>query len=323
MRKDRIRVGVIGVGRLGEFHIQKYKALPGVELVGVMDRDPQRAATIAERYNSRPYDRYEELLAEVEAVSLAAPTEQHFVIGREVLARGVHLLVEKPITYRVADADELIRLAAVKRLVLQVGHVERFNPAVVKMRSRLERPLFIETHRMNPFTPRGTDVDVCLDLMIHDLDIVLHHVPAEIADLHAVGMPVITDKVDIANARIIFENGTAANLTASRVSDRPLRKIRIFQPDAYLAVDCAKREFSTTRLDPAERDPHGFPQITSEKTAFPDTDPLRDQIAAFIEAVHSGTRPVVTGEDGREALKVAIRIIEQIERGARKFERLG
>ena len=211
-------------------------------------------------------------------------------------------------------------MAEERNLVIQVGHVERFNPAVVKMEKLLDRPIFIESHRMNLFTSRGTDVDVVLDLMIHDLDIILHVVPSEIKELHAVGMSVITGKTDIANVRIIFGNGTVANLTASRVSNRTLRKIRIFQPDAYLSVDCVKREISVTRLDGNRRDSEGFPQIVSNKMRYPDSDPLAEQISSFVRAVIRGSKPVVTGRDGREALRAASVITEQIEKGCKHFQ---
>ncbi|MBK5101321.1 MAG: gfo/Idh/MocA family oxidoreductase, partial [Desulfobacteraceae bacterium] len=211
-------------------------------------------------------------------------------------------------------------MADEKGVVLQVGLVERFNPAVVKMESLLNMPLFLESHRMNAFTTRGTDVDVVLDLMIHDLDIILHNVPSEVKEVHSVGMSVITGKTDIANVRIVFENGTVANLTASRVSDKTLRKIRVFQPDAYLAVDCARREISITRLEGEVEGPHGFPQVTSNKIEFPDSDPLADQISSFVNAITNGLEPVVTGRDGRRALKVALGIINQIEDGCKSFQ---
>jgi len=262
VNEKRLRVGVIGVGHLGEYHVQKYKAMPDVNLVGVVDTDWRRAQEIALRYGTRPFQRYEDILPLVEAVSLAVPTEQHFQVAKGILTRGLHLLVEKPITYELAPADTLIRIAKEKGLVLQVGLVERFNPAVVRMEALLTRPVFIESHRMNVFTPRGTDVDVVLDLMIHDLDIILHIVPSDVKEVHAVGMSVLTDKTDIANARIIFENGTVGNLTASRVSDKALRKIRIFQPDAYLSVNFLKRELSITQLNGRVRDENTFPMDT-------------------------------------------------------------
>lgn len=318
MKKD-VRIGVVGVGHLGEYHVQKYRAMEGVGLVGVVDTDPDRAAEIAQRYDTRVYGSLEEILGEVDAVSLAVPTESHFFVAKEILSRGVHLLIEKPITYNESDAKNLIEVARKKKLVLQVGHVERFNPAVMKMESLLTKPIFIESHRMNLFTVRGTDVDVVLDLMIHDLDIILHMVQSEVREVHGVGMSVITQKTDIANVRIIFENGTVANLTASRVSNQPLRKIRIFQPDAYISVNCYKKEVTVTRLDDSSTT-EPFPQIVSSKMKYPDADPLFDQLNAFIHAVRTGTEPIVTGEDGRAALRIALAIIDQIEKSCREFQ---
>jgi predicted dehydrogenase len=318
MKKD-VRIGVVGVGHLGEYHVQKYRAMEGVGLVGVVDTDPDRAAEIAQRYDTRVYGSLEEILGEVDAVSLAVPTESHFFVAKEILSRGVHLLIEKPITYNESDAKNLIEMARKKKLVLQVGHVERFNPAVMKMESLLTKPIFIESHRMNLFTVRGTDVDVVLDLMIHDLDIILHMVQSEVREVHGVGMSVITQKTDIANVRIIFENGTVANLTASRVSNQPLRKIRIFQPDAYISVNCYKKEVTVTRLDDSSTT-EPFPQIVSSKMKYPDADPLFDQLNAFIHAVRTGTEPIVTGEDGRAALRIALAIIDQIEKSCREFQ---
>jgi predicted dehydrogenase len=218
------------------------------------------------------------------------------------------------------EADRLLSLAEERGLALQVGLVERFNPAVVRMEALLTRPVFVESHRMNLFTTRGLDVDVVLDLMIHDLDIILHMIPAEVREVHAVGMSVITDKTDVANVRMIFENGTVANLTASRVSNKTLRKIRVFQPDAYLSINCVKREISVIRLDTEAKDADGYPEITSQKITFPERDPLADEIGAFVDAVTNGSRPVVTGQDGRRALKYALEIIRQIERGCRDFQ---
>jgi predicted dehydrogenase len=296
--KEKLRIGVIGVGHLGEYHVQKYVAMPEVELVGVVDTDYDRANEIARRYQTRPFGE----------------------VAKDILSRGIHLLIEKPITYTLEPADTLIRLAQEKDLVLQVGLVERFNPAVVKMESLLKDPVFIESHRMNLFTTRGTDVDVVLDLMIHDLDIILHVVPAEVKEVHAVGMSVLTGKTDIANVRIIFENGTVANLTASRVSDRTLRKIRVFQPDAYMAVDCFRREISVTKLDSEAKNEHNFPQVTTNKTKFPGNDPLADEISSFVHAIMNGEEPVVSGRDGRRALQYALGIIDQIERGCKDFQ---
>jgi len=320
VKQNKLKIGVIGVGHLGEYHVQKYKAISDVDLVGVVDADPDRADEIARRYDVRAYGNHEEILDMVEAVSLAVPTEMHFEVAKDVLSKGVHLLIEKPITYEIEPADIMVNIAREKDLVFQVGLVERFNPAVVMMESLLSRPVFLESHRMNEFTTRGIDVDVVLDLMIHDLDIILHNVQSEIREVHAVGMSVITGKTDVANARIVFEDGTVANLTASRVSSQTLRKIRVFQPDAYLSVNCLKREISVIRLDVEVKDLNDFPRLTPEKTKFPGRDPLADEISSFVDAVVNRSKPVVSGADGRRALEVALGIIGQIESGSKNFQ---
>lgn len=323
MTGEKLRVGVVGVGHLGQYHVQKYAALDLVNLVGIVDADGPKANDVGRRNSTRAFEGLEQLLGEVDAVSLAVPTEQHFELGSRILERGVHLLVEKPITYKVEDARRLVEEARSRGLVLQVGHVERFSPPVIRMLSLLNRPVFIETHRMNLFTVRGTDVDVVLDLMIHDLDIILHAVDCPVRELHAVGMRVLTETTDIANARIIFENGTVANLTASRVSNKTLRKIRTFQPDAYLSVNCARRDISITQLDGgADKDFVEGADIVTRKLSYPDSDPLADQIASFVQAARNGSEPEVSGEDGLKALEVALHIIEQIEQGCRHFKGL-
>lgn len=319
MEQTKLRIAVIGVGHLGEYHVQKYRAHPGVELVGVVDVVRDRANEIAQRYDTKAYADHRDILDRVDAVSLAVTTEMHFEVAKDVLAKGVHMLIEKPITYDLSEADTLIHMARERDLVLQVGLVERFNPAIVKMMPMLNNPLFVESHRMNLFTTRGLDVDVVLDLMIHDLDIILHMMPSEVREVHAVGMPVITDKTDIANARIIFENGTAANLTASRVSGKMLRKIRVFQPDAYISADCGKRQLTVISLDNQKKNSHNFPEVTTSKEQYADSDPLNDEITAFINAVINRSAPVVTGEDGRNALRIALNIIDQIEKGCHNF----
>jgi len=319
MKSDKLRIAVIGVGHLGEYHVQKYKVIPDVELVGVVDVDTNRVNEIANRYSTKAYTDHRDILDKVDAVSLAVTTEMHFEVAKDILAQRVHMLIEKPITYDLAEADTLIRMAREGNLVLQVGLVERFNPAIVKMMPLLNSPVFVESHRMNLFTTRGLDVDVVLDLMIHDLDIVLHIIPSEVREVHAVGMPVITHKTDIANARIIFEDGTAANLTASRVSGKMLRKIRVFQPDAYLSADCGKRQLTVISLDNRKKNSHNFPEVTTSKEKYADADPLKDEITAFVNAVMNGAKPEVTGEDGRNALRVALNIIDQIEKGCKNF----
>jgi predicted dehydrogenase len=322
MKDGKLRVAVIGAGHLGEFHAQKYAAHPDVELVGVVDVLPDRLREMAARYQTGAYTDYHDVLHSVDAVSLAVPTERHFDVGRDVLDADVHMLIEKPITYDSRHADILVDIARRRGLVLQVGHVERFNPAVVRMESLARNPVFIECQRLHLFTPRGTDVDVVLDLMIHDLDIVLHMVGAPVKELNAVGMRVITGKTDICSVRLIFENGVVANLTASRVSGTTVRKIRVFQPNEYLSADCLKREFTITPLKAPDTDADSRPFISCNKTKFPGSDPLADEINAFITAVRAGTEPAVTGEDGRDALRAALAVIALINKGCTSFESL-
>jgi predicted dehydrogenase len=320
VKKDKLRVGVIGVGRMGEYHIQKYKAMPMVELVGVADTNLHRCNELAALYGTNAFNGYHNLLDKVDAVSVAVPTETHFEVAKDVLSKGIHILLEKPITYELGPADALIDIARKNNLVFQVGLVERFNPAVIKMGDLLDQPILLESHRMNVFTTRGIDVDVVLDLMFHDLDIILHSVDSEVKEVHSTGMSVITGKTDVANARLVFENGVAANLTASRVADKTLRKIRVFQPSAYLSVNCLKKEISVIRLDEDMKGPEDFPKLTSHKTSFSDCDPLADEISAFVGSVMGGRDPVVTGGDARKALKIALGIIDQIERGCNNFQ---
>ena len=323
MKQDKLRVGVIGVGHLGEYHVQKYKALPMVELVGVVDTSHNRLNEIAKRYDVRPYDHHDDILGNVDAVSLAVPTEAHFDVAKDVLTAGVHLLIEKPITYKLEPADTLLQMAGERELVLQVGLVERFNPAVKKMMSLIKNPVFIEAHRMNIFTQRGTDTDVVLDLMIHELDIVLNMVNSRVKELHAVGMSVVTGMTDIANARMIFENGVVANLSASRVSHKNIRKNRVYQPDLYMEADCLKRSINITRLDNGNGELANLRELKPDVIAFPDTDPLADEIRAFVDAVINRSKPVVSGEDGRKALKISLEIIDQIKRGCGTIRSIG
>jgi predicted dehydrogenase len=313
----RLRLGVVGVGYVGELHAQKYAAMEDIDLVGLADIDFERAKDVARKYNTKGYNSHTELLPHVDGLSLAVPAASHYEIGHDILTYGTHLLIEKPITLKLGDADRLIEIAKRNKAILQVGHIERFNPAVVKMGSLLSKPVFIESQRLNSFTKRGTDVDVILDLMIHDLDIVLHLVDSEIEEVDAVGMPVVTDKIDIANVRIIFGNGTVANLTASRVSHESLRMVRILQPDSYISVDYGKRKIRVTQIKGDRRNPPNLFPIVHKEEEFPDSDPLADQIRSFVEAIRNGTAPKVSGDDGKKVLAVALSIIDQINRKAK------
>ena len=245
------------------------------------------------------------MLGVLDLVSIVVPTEAHYSVARACLEAGAHILVEKPVTRTLEEADELIRLAAAKARVVQVGHVERFNPAVLALRQVLEKPLFVESYRLASFKPRGTDVDVVLDLMIHDIDIILNLVQSEIADVRPIGFPVLTDEVDIGHARLEFANGCVANVTASRVSDKAMRKVRVFQQDAYLSIDLHNPKFGCWRR---LRDGGGAPRLASEEKTFPPADLLLEEVRAFVTAVREGAPPVVSGADGKRALEVALRI---------------
>ena len=303
-----LRAAVIGVGYLGRFHAQKYAALPNVELVGVVDPDPARAAAVAKELGTAAFASHAELAGTVDLVSIASTTESHYRIARDCLAAGLHVLVEKPITVTVAEADELIALAAAGKLMLQVGHLERYNPAWLAVRDRIATPLFIEAHRMAPFKPRGTDVSVVLDLMIHDLDLILPLVKSPIADLRASGVAVLTEGVDIANARIEFANGCVANITASRASTASLRRMRIFQHHEYLSVDFGERKIGLAKKRDAIVE--GEAPIDSESRVEPPGDALLSEIQAFVASVRGEVVPggTCSGRDGREALAVALEI---------------
>ncbi len=305
---EGLRAAVIGVGYLGRFHAQKYRDHDGVTLVGVVDASLERAAEVAGEVGCAAFSNYRELFGKVDLVSIVVPTEQHFAVAGECLANGIHVLLEKPITQTVAEAEELIALAAKGGLVLQVGHLERFNPAVIALQGVLNNPLFIESQRLAPFKPRGTDVNVVLDLMIHDIDILHSLVGHPVTSVNSVGLPVLSGEVDIANARLQFANGCVANVTASRVSRETTRKMRIFQQDAYITIDFQNRSIAIFRRQPGVNLIPGLPDIVIEERSFPQVDALRDEIAAFVASVSDGTPPVVSGEDGKRALEVAMQI---------------
>ena len=303
-----LRAAVIGVGYLGRFHAQKYAALPDVELVGVVDPNPERAAAVAKELGTAAFAGHAELAGKVDLVSIASTTESHYRIARDCLAAGLHVLVEKPITVTVAEADELIAMAAAGKLMLQVGHLERYNPAWLAVRDKIATPLFIEAHRMAPFKPRGTDVSVVLDLMIHDLDLILPLVQSPIADLRASGVAVLTEGIDIANARIEFANGCVANITASRASTASLRRMRIFQHHEYLSIDFGDRKIGFAKKRDALIE--GEAPIDSESRVEPPGDALLSEIQAFVASVRGEVIPggTCSGRDGREALAVALEI---------------
>jgi predicted dehydrogenase len=304
----KLRAAVIGVGYLGHFHAQKFAALEDVELVGVVDTSAERAAEVAAEVGTQSYTDYRELFGKIDLVSIVVPTQYHFQVARDCFEAGCHVLLEKPVTRTVEEADQLIELAREKGCVFQVGHLERFNPAILALQGVINNPQFIESHRLAPFKSRGTDVNVVLDLMIHDIDIILSIVGHPIKTVNSVGVPVLSGEVDIANARLQFENGCVANVTASRVSREGMRKVRIFQPDAYISIDYQERRISIYRKNEGEGMIPGLPNIAMEEKSFAQSDALLAEIRSFVDVIKNGTLPVVSGEDGRRALEVALKI---------------
>ena len=310
----RLRTAVIGVGYLGRFHAEKYAANPAAELVAVADVDPARARAVAAALGVEAVTDYRALAGRIDCASVAVPTQLHHAVACGLLDAGVDVLVEKPLTTTVDEGKALLELAVRRGRVLQVGHLERFNPAIRALDGIVREPRFIECHRLAPFTERGTDVDVVLDLMIHDLDVILSMMPSPLRSVEAVGVPVLTNSVDIANARLRFANGGIANVTASRVSLKRERKLRIFQPDAYLSVDYGERRVLICRR---ESGPDGLPALSLEEREVPEADALGSEIDAFLSAVRERETPPVTGWDGLRALEVAHVILESLETESR------
>jgi predicted dehydrogenase len=311
----RVRLAIVGVGHLGRHHVRVARTLPGVELVGIHDHHEGRAEEAAREGAVRVLAEPEDVAAAVEAVIIATPTSSHAELGRFFLERGLDVLVEKPIASSVSEADGLVKLARARGRVLQVGHVERYNPAVEAALASVREPLFIEGHRLGIFTPRSLDVDVVRDLMIHDLQIVMDLVRRPIVDVRAAGIPVLTPQLDIANARIAFEGGCVANLTASRVSFERVRKLRIFSPARYCSIDMHTRRVEAFRLERGG----GAPRIVPEELVVAEADPLSRELADFLRAVRTRGEPLVTGEAGRDALALAERVVaaaEEHRRGA-------
>jgi predicted dehydrogenase len=302
-----MRAAVIGVGHLGRHHARILASLPGITLAGVVDTNPDRATQVAAEHGTAAFGAFREIPGKVDIVVVSVPTESHALVTMPLIDAGVHTLVEKPVTRTVAEADALIAAAKTAGVVLAVGHSERFNPAVVAARPHVRDPRFIEVHRLGTFPDRSLDIDVVLDLMIHDLDLILSLVPSEVEGVEAVGVPVLTPKVDIANARIRFANGCIANLTASRISRDPVRKIRFFQRDSYVSIDTASREVEMYKLMPQSG---ALPKIDGGKLEVSGDEPLQKQLEDFIGAVRDGRAPAVTGEQGRSALALASRIVD-------------
>jgi predicted dehydrogenase len=304
----KIRVGVVGCGEFGRNHVRVYRELENVELAGVFDQDASRAAKIAQEFQTQAFPTLDALRGAVDAATVAVPTVSHAETGCALLEMGIDVLIEKPMAGTLAEADELISTAKRKGRILQVGHVERFNPAVRAVEPVVNRPLFFEVHRLGVFTPRSLDVDVIYDLMIHDLDILLALVKEPVEEVKAVGIPVLTDKVDIAHARLEFAGGAVANVTASRVSTERVRKMRFFQQREYISLDYARRD----ALRVGVKRPGPQPEFGFEKLPAPEEEPLRAELEAFVDAVKTRVPPKTDGEAGRAALELASRVMESI-----------
>lgn len=310
-----LRTAVIGVGYLGRFHAQKYAQLAGSTLVGVVDANVEARGKVAAELGTQAFGDYRELFGKVDAVSLAVPTPMHHSIGCDLLRNGIDVLIEKPIATTVSEARELVALAQTNGRVLQVGHLERFNPAVLAAAERLRTPRFVESHRLAPFKQRGTDVSVVLDLMIHDIDLIQELVGTPIESIDAVGATVFSGEIDIVNARLRFKGGCVANTTASRISLKQERKIRIFQDDAYLSVDMQQKILTVIRKK--DQAPVESPaQVSIEEESFDQGDALLAEIQAFLKAVRERSTPVVTGEDGLRALETAMKITALVQQSA-------
>jgi predicted dehydrogenase len=308
-----VRTAVVGCGHFGRYHAEKYGALPGAELVAVVDCELERARELGARLGVEALSEVGELAGRVEAASVVVPTRAHFAVARQLLDAGLHVLLEKPIAATLEEADALIALADARGVVLQIGHLERFNAAILALADVLKAPLFIESHRLAPFKPRGTDVDVVLDLMIHDIDLIQQLVGQPLTSIDAVGVPVLSGEDDIANARLHFEGGCVVNVTASRVSLKNERKMRLFQRDAYVSIDFQAGEATIARKGSGEMFP-GVPDVRLERRRFAANDPLRLEIEAFLAAVRGERAVAVSGVEGRLALDSALRITRALQR---------
>ena len=307
-----LKVAVVGVGHLGKWHADKYAAAADCELLAVVDTNIENARDIAQKHGADVYSDYRDIIPLVDAISLVVPTSLHYKIAREFLEAGIHCLIEKPITESIAEAETLIELARSNKLVLQVGHIERFNSVMIGIVERLDKPRFLESTRLAPFTTRATDVSVILDLMIHDIDIILDLISSPVRRISASGISVLSDTIDIANARIEFENHCVANVTASRISRKRERKLRIFQKNTYLSADLQDKLLAVNRKSELDNE-DGYKDIRHEEFRFEDNDALNLEVLDFINAINSGGRPKVDGEDGKRALETAIAITTQIK----------
>ena len=321
-----LKVGVVGVGHLGKHHARIFAGMKDCKLVGIHDKIIERATEMAKLYNTEAFANYEDLLKAVDAVDIAATTTYHYDLAKPALEQGCHVFLEKPITTTIEQANELLEIANKKKLKIMVGHIERFNPVIMQVSNEIKNPMFIESHRLAPFTPRGSDVPVVLDLMIHDIDLIMSFVNSPIKDIRASGIGILTKSIDIANARLEFENGAIANVTASRISMKRERKIRFFQKDAYISVDFQEQKVNLLKKSP--KLVLLLPQILAGKTDFDPADlvdmkeitppeggkdALTMELESFVHAIVNNKRPVVNGEDGARALEVALQILDSIE----------
>lgn len=307
----KLRTAVIGTGYLGRFHAQKYAALPDSELIAVCDASGDTAHQVASELGTEGITDYRQLAGRVDAVSIVVPTQQHHSVARWFLQNDVHVLLEKPITVTVTEGRELVAIAAERGCIFQIGHLERFNPAILALEDVITEPQFIESHRLAPFNPRGADVNVVLDLMIHDIDIILDMVRSPVRQIDANGVSVLSSDIDIANVRIQFENGCVANVTASRASVKTERKMRLFQHDSYITIDFQNKQLEIYRKGEGEQHP-GIPVIESKQQTFDNGDALMSEISSFLDAVRYGRPPVVSGEDGLRALETALAISDKL-----------
>ena len=310
---SKLKCAVIGAGYLGKFHAEKYASLENCELVAVVDINEQVVKEVAEKNGAKGLTDYDSLLGEIDAVSIVVPTSLHHKVSCDFLNAGTHVLVEKPMTVTVEEADELIAISKEKSVILQVGHLERFNPAIMGL-DKEAKPLFIEAHRLSPFNPRANDVSVILDLMIHDIDIILALIDSDIKRIDASGTSVLTQGTDIANARLTFTNGCVANVTASRISMKMERKMRLFRPCSYISVDFQDKILIKHQTGDKEMFP-GIPEIVSEESKFENGDALLEEIKHFVDCILTNKNPLVSGEAGRRALETAIEISQLIKQG--------
>jgi predicted dehydrogenase len=331
---NKVKIGVIGIGHLGKIHAKLFTEIENCELIGVYDKDFEAAKKVGMELNIKPYSNIEEILEDIDAVDVSATTSAHYELVKKAFSKNKHAFVEKPITKQIWEAEELVKIADEKNLILQVGHIERFNPALVSLEKLQLNPLFIQTDRLAQFNPRGTDVAVVLDLMIHDIDIILSLVKSEVKNVSASGIAVVSDTIDIANARIEFENGAVANVTASRISQKKMRKMRIFQRDAYISLDFTTGSSEVFRLVEPDNLPNSpfmaFGEmgigdkkrtVIYEQPEMKEVNALKMELELFVESVANNRQPVVSGKDGLKALKIAELIIQKIEESIKTCEK--